>query len=218
MRTLYQYQNCPFCFRVRVALGEKGLPFAGIEVDPQHKPEELLSVAPLGSVPVLVEDGPSPDVPGIALFDSGTIVEYLDSLAGPPLIPPGPKARARARMLESLVTSGLLPHVAAIAKHLKARSDPSTWDMDLMKFSHQAIRRWLGYFESALGGGEFLLGQLSIVDAAIAFPLGAIEGVGLSLDAWPNLQKLSERLEKRQSVVDARRDLRRLDDPPISPG
>jgi glutathione S-transferase len=204
MRTLYQFHDCPFCFKVRLALREKGLPFDPVEVDPAYKPEEMLAVAPLGQVPVLVEDAPRPDEPGFAIFESSAIVEYLDTLAGPPLYPPGPKSRAKARMLEAIVSNGLLPAVRALQIEL-AKPDPDSWDLPLVRKQRTQLSKFLGFLDRTLGEREFFFGQFSIVECALAKPLCELEAVGVDLAAHPGLQALAARLDGRLSVLEARK-------------
>ena len=72
--TLYQFQLCPFCHKVRAALDLKGLVYKKIEVAPGQKKE----------LPALPEDAPR-KVPVITIdqntiWDSTTILHQLDHL------------------------------------------------------------------------------------------------------------------------------------------
>ena len=73
--TLYQFQLCPFCHKVRAALDLKGLTYRKIEVAPGRKKE----------LPPLPEEAPK-KVPVITInqetiWDSTTILHQLDLLA-----------------------------------------------------------------------------------------------------------------------------------------
>ena len=73
--TLYQFQLCPFCHKVRAALELKGVPYQQIEVAPGNKKE--LPALPEGAprkVPVL-QAGDQ------LLWDSTTILTQIDELA-----------------------------------------------------------------------------------------------------------------------------------------
>ena len=71
----------PYARKIRVALAEKSLPFE-LEVDiPWLADTRVPSYNPLGKVPALVADD------GELWFDSPVIAEYLDTLAGPLLLP-----------------------------------------------------------------------------------------------------------------------------------
>ncbi len=88
---LYDAAACPFCARVRLVLGEKGLAYEAVEIDLAHRPPWLSELNPAGRVPVL-EDG-------FVLPESLAIMEYLDERhPEPPLLPSDPEQRALARV------------------------------------------------------------------------------------------------------------------------
>ena len=70
MIKLYQFENCPYCEKTRLALEEKGLPYQKIEV-PYHRREEVVRLSGQNLVPVIV-DG---EVIG---SDSPLIADYLE--------------------------------------------------------------------------------------------------------------------------------------------
>ncbi|WP_407275215.1 glutathione S-transferase N-terminal domain-containing protein [Halothiobacillus sp. DCM-1] len=69
MLTLYQFESCPFCWKVKALLHYAKIPYRIIEVNPMTS-EEL---KPLGlkQVPVLVDDGE-------VIKESSVIVDYLN--------------------------------------------------------------------------------------------------------------------------------------------
>ncbi|XP_031276454.1 probable glutathione S-transferase [Pistacia vera] len=83
----------PFCMRVKIALGEKGVEYEGREEDLfGGKSELLLKSNPIyQKVPVLLHNGKP-------LCESTTIVSYIDEVwPSPPLLPPCAYGRAQAR-------------------------------------------------------------------------------------------------------------------------
>ena len=80
--------------RVRLCLAEKGLAYESHPVDlakMEHHTPEYLKINPNGVIPALVHDGR-------ALYESGTICEYIDeAFDGPPLRPEGAYERATMR-------------------------------------------------------------------------------------------------------------------------
>jgi glutathione S-transferase len=95
MITLYQFGNSVCCQKVRVVLAEKGLDWRAVEVDlftnQQYEPD-YRKLNPAGVVPTLVHDGE-------IVTESTLICEYLDELyPDPPLLPPTPFGKARARL------------------------------------------------------------------------------------------------------------------------
>ena len=72
MRLLYHLPLSPFSRKVRLALGEKRLPFEQRLEKAWERRPEYLELNPAGTVPTLVEDN------GLAIPDSNVICEYLD--------------------------------------------------------------------------------------------------------------------------------------------
>ena len=66
---LYQFENCPYCEKVRRKLAELGLEYEKFEVDRSNKPDVVLQTG--GTVPVI-------DIDGKIISDSSRIVEYLE--------------------------------------------------------------------------------------------------------------------------------------------
>jgi glutathione S-transferase/RNA polymerase-associated protein len=98
MLKLYEHPLSPYAQKVKIALYEKGLPFATAMpnfLQPGGDPEFEKS-SPRLEVPSLV-DGEA------QIFDSTVILEYLeDKWPEPPMRPASPLERARVRMLEEM--------------------------------------------------------------------------------------------------------------------
>tara|TARA_A100001037_G_scaffold4642_1_gene4592 strand:+ start:1402 stop:2148 length:747 start_codon:yes stop_codon:yes gene_type:complete len=69
--TMYCFETCPFCFKVKALLGSRGIEYSKVEVDPTFKTQ--LKWSDWGKVPVLV------DVDGTQVNDSNYILHYIDS-------------------------------------------------------------------------------------------------------------------------------------------
>lgn len=105
----------PYARKIRVALAEKNLPFE-LEVDiPWLADTRVPSYNPLGKVPALVADD------GELWFDSPVIAEYLDTLAGPLLLPADRAAALPVRQAEALA-DGITD--AAVAAFLESHRPP----------------------------------------------------------------------------------------------
>ncbi len=104
--TLYGYFRSSAAYRVRIALGLKGLSathkFIHLRKGEQTAPA-YLKVNPAGLVPVWIEDG-------FHLAQSLAIIEYLDEThPEPPLLPRGPRERAIAREIALTVAADIHP-------------------------------------------------------------------------------------------------------------
>jgi len=94
MPVLHHLPLSPFCRKVRIVLGEKGLPFDLKVERPWERRREFLALNPAGSVPALeLEDG-------VVLADSMAIVEFVEEVAPEPaLLGATPVERAETRRL-----------------------------------------------------------------------------------------------------------------------
>ena len=81
-----------YCHRVRIVLAEKGISSEMIESSKDNIDPEILELSPYASLPVLVDRD-------VCLFDSVTLMEYLDErFPHPPLLPVYPVLRANIRL------------------------------------------------------------------------------------------------------------------------
>ena len=81
-----------YSHRVRIVLAEKGVTVDIIDVDAEHKPEDLADLNPYNSLPTLVDRD-------LVLYEANVMMEYLDErFPHPPLLPVYPVARAESRL------------------------------------------------------------------------------------------------------------------------
>src|SRR4028119_1943878 len=95
MWQLLQFPLCPFSRKVRLVMGEKGVPAELVRESPWERRDEFLDLNPAGETPVLVEE-----TKGIVLIDSNAICDYFAATAErPPMRAGGAAARAEVRRL-----------------------------------------------------------------------------------------------------------------------
>jgi maleylacetoacetate isomerase len=103
---LYDYWRSSACYRVRIALNLKGLPYEAIDtslIDGAHRTPEYLAKNPQGFVPML-------EVGDVRLVQSLAIIDWLDATqSGPRLIPAEPGARARALAMAYVIAADIHP-------------------------------------------------------------------------------------------------------------
>ena len=81
-----------YCHRGRIVLAEKGISSEMIESSKDNIDPEILEISPYATLPVLVDRD-------VCLFDSVTLMEYLDErFPHPPLLPVYPVLRANIRL------------------------------------------------------------------------------------------------------------------------
>jgi maleylacetoacetate isomerase len=111
--TLYSYFRSSASYRVRIAMGLKGLdydyvPVHLLEDGGQQYGEAYKALNPMSELPCLVVE--SEGQAAVALAQSVAILEYLEETHPvPPLLPSDPVARARVRQLVEVVNSSIQP-------------------------------------------------------------------------------------------------------------
>src|ERR1700747_2822189 len=117
MMTLYSGTTDPFSQRCRIVLHEKGMDFQIIDVDVDHKPEDLAVINPYNRTPVLVERD-------LVLHESNIINEYIDErFPHPQLMPADPVMRARARLFLHRFENEMFCHIESIEKGTQKQAD-----------------------------------------------------------------------------------------------
>ena len=92
MWLLYQFPLCPFSRKVRLVLGEKGVPHELVREYPWERRDEFIDLNPAGETPVLVDKDA-----GTTLIGSQPICEYFDETVDKmPMIRQGMNALADA--------------------------------------------------------------------------------------------------------------------------
>ena len=91
--TFYSDPTDPACHAVRFVLAEKDINVDVVQVQGDHRPEELNDLNPYGAVLTLVDRD-------LVLYEEHIIMEYLDErFPHPPLMPVYPVARGNCRLM-----------------------------------------------------------------------------------------------------------------------
>jgi len=150
--TLVSHVLCPYVQRASIALAEKGVAYARIDVDLANKPDWFLRLSPLGKTPVL-------QVGSRAVFESAVILEYLEETQANPLHPADPLTRAEHRAWIEFA-SAVLNDIAGFY----SAPDAVTFAAKITALSAKFAQ-----LEPRLGDGPFFAGaRFSLVDAAFA--------------------------------------------------
>mgnify|MGYP001826394415 FL=1 len=183
MLTLYQRTDCPFCWKVRLALDEHEIEYQRVDTTLGEKHPDIQRLSPTGSVPVLV-DGE------LAIWESAVILEYIDArYAVGKLINQEPVAGARDRLLHAYsdkIVGGCLREIV-----FEKRSRPEDeWDHDKLREGEARWRDCRTWLEQALSGRPYFGGTYSAPDCALAARFGVAEAYGVGVDEeFPGLFK-----------------------------
>ncbi|MHB8535048.1 MAG: glutathione S-transferase family protein [Sulfuricaulis sp.] len=164
---LYGSLTSPYVRKVRVLVREKNLACEFILADAWAADSPIPPLNPLGKVPALVLDN------GEVLFDSPVIVEYLDSLKAPPLLPASGEARWQALRWQALA-DGVLD--AVVSRLLESRRPAAQQSAETIPRQEAKIARALEYADHHLSNGPWLMSdRFTVADLAVAVALEYID-------------------------------------------
>ena len=166
--------------QVRLALGEKRLPFEDKVVRYWEQPEELAALNPSGLTPVLVEDGPDGR---LVLCENRAILDHLEErYPEPALLGREPADRAEARRLLQWFDRKFDYEVGSFLLHEKMEKRLlrlGAPELAALRRGREALRAHMSYLEHLLAERDWLAGRrLSLADFAGAAHLSVIDYFG----------------------------------------
>jgi glutathione S-transferase len=179
-RTLFHFPLDPASRQVRLALGEKRLPFAEEPVRYWERPKALLAMNASGLTPVMTE---ADERQKVVLCEARAILDHLEEVfPEPALLGRHPAERAEARRLLQWFdrkfdyeVGGFLLH-EKMEKRLLGLGAP---DLAALRQGREALRAHLVYIEGLLSHRDWLAGtRLSLADFAAAAHLSVIDYFG----------------------------------------
>jgi len=174
---LYSFPT-PNGVKVSIALEETGVPYEAHKVtlsDADVKSAEFLSLNPNNKIPAIIDPN-GPDGEAIGLFESGAILLYLADKTGKLI---GDTATDRAKVTQWLMfqMGGLGPMLGQLGFFWKFAG--SEWEDKRPQERYVAEgKRLLAVLEKELSGRDWIAGQYSIADIAIAPWLRALDFYG----------------------------------------
>jgi GST-like protein len=193
---LYSYPT-PNGIKVSIALEELGLPYEAHKVtlaDADVKSPEFLSLNPNNKIPAIID----PDGPGgapIGLFESGAILIYLAEKTGRLL---GRTAADRYRAIQWTMfqMGGIGPMFGQLGFFVKFAGAAVADPIPRERYVAEA-RRLLNVVEGALEGRDWIAGDFTIADLALAPWLDALDFYGAKpLVGWDALRNVPAYLER----------------------
>ncbi|MEO0692664.1 MAG: glutathione binding-like protein [Pseudomonadota bacterium] len=194
--------------KASIALEEMGLPYEAQLVtlsDADVKSPEFLSLNPNNKIPAII-DPDGPDGTPIGLFESGAILIYLAEKTGKLI---GDSAADKARTVQWLMfqMGGLGPMLGQMGFFVKFAG--SQWEDKRPQERYVAEgKRLLAVLEKELEGKDWITGDYSIADIAIAPWLNALGFYGaremVGWDDHKNLVAYVDRFFARPAVDKAK--------------
>ena len=135
--TMYCFETCPFCFKVKALLGSRGMEYSKVEVDPTFKTQ--LKWSEWGKVPVFV------DLDGTQVNASNHILHYIDS-NGPGSFPRMGEDPEQDRWMD--FSNSVLGKSIVAVIYTSYRTSVQALDyvtrVDNFSFGSRLINKWLG--------------------------------------------------------------------------
>jgi len=178
MWRLHQFPLCPFSRKLRLLMGEKGIPFELWRENPWDGNEDFLALNPAGRTPVLHD----PDK-GITLCDSQAICEFFEeTVPRMPMINGSALARAEIRRLVALFDENFHADVTApllserMKKRLVLRQPP---DSRMLREAMKLAHGHLDYMDWLIDNRPWLAGStMSLADLAAAAQISVADYLG----------------------------------------
>jgi len=195
MMTLYQRNDCPFCWKLRLALHELDLSATLVDVARGEKHPVVVDTNPECSIPVLLHNG-------LKLWESSVILDYIiDAFQGHDLLPGMIAGRARARQLQCYSDRMVGAALRGIIFEKRSKP-PQEWDPVALAESTARWHRCLDWIELQVESGHGVLGAFSIADCALLPRFGLADHYGVGVDArHPKLAAWYEQSRRRLSFI-----------------
>ncbi|QID19502.1 glutathione S-transferase family protein [Nitrogeniibacter mangrovi] len=188
---LYDKPECPFCWKVRLALHECGMAAERIDSrSPVHRPL-WQALTPRKTVPVLLAGDH-------VIHESNVILEYLADISGR-LLPANPADRIQPRQLNVYVDGVIGPALREVI--FEKRDKPEAeWDPARIQAGTLAFEKALRYLSEQLGDRDFFADRYSFPECALTARFGLAEAYGVAIpDRFVNLQDWFARMKARPS-------------------
>lgn len=204
---LYSFPT-PNGVKASIALEELGLPYEAHLVtlsDADVKSPAFLALNPNNKIPAIIDPN-GPDGEMVTLFESGAILIYLAEKAGKLL---GNTAAEKAQIIQWLMfqMGGVGPMFGQMGFFVKFAGSEIEDPRPRERYVNEA-KRLLGVMEKQLEGQDWIAGDFSIADIALAPWIGALDFYGakslVGFDDFPNVAAYVDRFMARPAVQKGR--------------
>ncbi|MCG7873584.1 MAG: glutathione S-transferase family protein [Candidatus Thiodiazotropha lotti] len=180
---LYDKEECPFCWRVRMALHHCKVEYQRLAYDEYE--DEWSRLTPSGTVPVLKAGE-------MVLHDSSVMLEYLDERYGG-LWPTLPEQRAEARGIALYADSAVGRPVRDLVFQRRDKP-PAEWDEEVIAHAMGAWHQAMPYLEERLAKRSHFVSAGGITDFILATRFGLAMAYDMPSPRSPGLMAWFNRI------------------------
>ncbi|MDA9786176.1 glutathione S-transferase N-terminal domain-containing protein [Gammaproteobacteria bacterium] len=174
---LYSDKDDHYSHRVRIVLGEKDISCEIRETTNEEAPEEVLSINPYHTLPIMVDRE-------LGLYDSNIMLEYLDErFPHPPLLPVYPVSRANSRSLMLRIDKEWCPLLDTLIKQELS-------EKELLKIREELLHEISTVSPAFKEFNFFMSEDFSLIDCYLAPILWRLPSVGINLPLNRHLKPL----------------------------
>jgi glutathione S-transferase len=207
MLTLYEHPLSPYAQKCKIAMYEKGVTFEAKMPDAIGTGDTaaFLKVNPRGEVPALLDGG-------FAVFDSTVILEYIeDKWPSPPMLPPSPAERARARMIEDVMDTAYEPINWGLGEIRWFKRAEGSLAETITGRAQEQLTGLYAWLTRELGEKEWLNGaSFGWADLSVIPYINGSAGQGLGPDPASPLGQWQARCNARESVTKCNEAIRKI--------
>lgn len=184
--------ECPFCWKVRLALEESKLPYLIIPFESAESQERLSHLSYGGTFPVLYDNE-------IVITDSSIAVAHLVDNYHPSLLPKYPTLRATARTIEHYASFELGKAMRKIVLEKRGKK-PEEWDHETIADGENLWQGFQRQLSEWLGDKDYFAAEFSLAECALIPRFALAEHYGSPADPeFANLTAWYERQSQRPS-------------------
>ncbi|MCU7811787.1 MAG: glutathione S-transferase family protein [Candidatus Thiodiazotropha sp. (ex Notomyrtea botanica)] len=188
---LYDKAECPFCWRVRMALHRCQVVYERRDFEVYE--QEWARLTPGATVPVF-------RLHGLVMHDSSVMLEYLNDAFGG-LWPVSAEKRAQARTSAIYADTSVGRPVRDLVFQRRDRA-PSEWDEAVIANAMQQWHEAMSYLDNALGDRDFFIEGVGITDFILASRFGLALAYGMPSPRSSMLSGWFERMAGRPEFTD----------------
>ncbi|MEW8029631.1 MAG: glutathione S-transferase family protein [Candidatus Thiodiazotropha sp.] len=190
---LYDKPECPFCWRVRMALQRCGVEYRRYQHDDPAHLSKWQRLTPSNTVPVVVIDE-------IVITESAVTLEYLNDRYGN-LLPASARERALARGIAHYTDTQVGGAVRKLIFE-RRRRQPKDWNQGVIASAMEEWHQALPRLERALPETGYFVSDAGIPDYVLASRFGLAMAYGMPPPQTPLLANWFDRMACRSEFLD----------------